>query len=319
METQITEITSQISGELAQVDALIERRLHSGLPLVGELGGHVTGGGKRLRPVLVLLSALVGGGVRRGHLELAAGIEFIHSATLLHDDVVDDSALRRGRRTARDIWGNAASVLVGDFLYSRAFQMICEIGHAGLPAALSRATNVIAEGEVRQLVNLRRADTGEDEYLRVIECKTAALFEVACRGGAMVAGAGGEVLECAAGYGLNTGLAFQLVDDLLDYTGAGTGKTRGQDLREGKPTLPFIHALAHCGPRDADALRGAFGGDDGLDAALAVFEAAGSLDYTRERARHYAARARECLAPLAASPGKAALEALAGFVVERER
>ncbi len=301
------------------MDALIERHLHSGLDLIDRLGGHVIGGGKRLRPALVLLSALVGGGVRRSHLDLAVGIEFIHTATLLHDDVVDDSALRRGRQTARNIWGNAASVLVGDFLYSRAFQMVCEIGHAGLPAVLSRATNVIAEGEVRQLVNIRRADTGEDEYIRVIECKTAVLFEVACRAGAMVAGAGGALQESVARFGLNIGLAFQLVDDLLDYSGAGTGKTRGQDLREGKPTLPFIHALAHCARDEAAALHGALGSDDGLDTALAVFESAGSLDYVRARARHYASRACECLAPLATSSGKAALEALADFAVERDR
>lgn len=304
------------------MDALIERRLRSGVGLIDRLADHVAGGGKRMRPVLVLLAARTCGGVRRDHVQLAAVIEFIHAATLLHDDVVDDSALRRGRETAKHIWGNAASVLVGDFLYSRAFEMMCEIGHADATAALSRATNVIAEGEVRQLVQVRRADTGEDDYIGVIERKTATLFAAACRTAAMVARAAPPLAEALESFGLHLGLAFQLVDDLLDYTGAATGKTRGQDLAEGKPTLPFIHAQARCAPEEKTLLRRVFGrgdvaGDD-FERALAVLDANAAFDYTRTRARDYAARARACLAPLSAGADRDALAALADFAVARD-
>ncbi len=318
----ISQITRQINDELQQVDAVIGRRLRSDVDLINRLADHVAGGGKRLRPALVLLAARACGGVRRDHVQLAAVVEFIHAATLLHDDVVDDSALRRGRETAKNIWGNAASVLVGDFLYSRAFEMMCEIGHAGALATLTRATNVIAEGEVRQLVQVRRADTGEDEYLGVIERKTATLFAAACRTAAMIADAAPPLAETLEGYGLHLGLSFQLTDDLLDYTGAATGKTRGQDLAEGKPTLPFIHAHARCALEEKALLRRVFGrgdatGDD-FERALAVLETNGAFDYTRRRAQDYAARARERLAPLAADADGDALAALADFVVARD-
>ena len=318
----ISQITRQINDEVREVDALIGRRLRSDVDLIGRLADHVAGGGKRLRPMLVLLVARACGGVRRDHVQLAAVIEFIHAATLLHDDVVDDSALRRGRETAKHIWGNAASVLVGDFLYSRAFEMMCEIGHADATAALSSATNVIAEGEVRQLAQVRRADTGEDDYTGVIERKTAALFAAACRTAAMVARAAPPLIEALAGFGLHLGLAFQLVDDLLDYTGTATGKTRGQDLAEGKPTLPFIHAQAHCSAEEKTLLRGVFGrgdvaGDD-FERAHAVLEANAAFDYTRTRARDYAARACACLAPLSAGADRDALAALAEFAVARD-
>ena len=304
------------------MDAVIERRLRSDVGLIDRLADHVAGGGKRLRPVLVLLAARACGGVRRDHVQLAAVIEFIHAATLLHDDVVDDSVLRRGRETAKNIWGNAASVLVGDFLYSRAFEMMCEIGHADALAVLSRATNVIAEGEVRQLVQVRRADTGEDEYLGVIERKTATLFAAACRTAAMVAGAAPSRCEALTGFGLNLGLAFQLVDDLLDYTGVATGKTRGQDLAEGKPTLPFIHARARCAPEQKALLQRVFGcgdvADGDFEQALAVLNAHDAFDYARARARDYAARAREHLAPISDDADGNALEALTDFVVARD-
>lgn len=321
---QITEITLQISGELAQVDALIERRLHSGLPLVGELGGHVTGGGKRLRPALVLLSALVGGGVRRGHLELAAGIEFIHSATLLHDDVVDTSDLRRGNPTANRVWGNPASVLIGDFLYSRAVEMMASLGRMRVISVMAGTTNTIAVGEVLQLQNSGRAAVSEARYFQTIHHKTAKLFESAALLGAVLAGASAATEHALASYGRRLGVAFQLVDDVLDYAApsAQTGKNHGNDLAEGKPTLPLIHALAHGGRQQRKMLTEAMAGHQRTPQLLSevarVIESAGGFAYTAGRAAEQAQQAKDALAGLPPSAAKDALLALADFAVARE-
>ena len=303
------------------VNALIVERLHSNLDFINELGRHIVeSGGKRLRPLLVLLSAKAHGYDGDTHKLLAAIIEFIHTATLLHDDVVDNADLRRGRETAKSLWGNDASVLVGDFLYSRAFQMIVESGLPRVTDVLADATNTIAEGEVRQLLNCRRDDVGENDYLQVIRCKTAKLFEAAARIGALAAGAPKEAENNAARFGLNAGFAFQLIDDVLDYEPCNeSGKPPANDFTEGKPTLPFIYALKHC-PRDdarllKDALKEKAG--DGKD-AIALIRASGALEYTRQRASAYADEAREALAAVTDSPYKVALVELAAFTVARD-
>ncbi|HXS54184.1 MAG TPA: polyprenyl synthetase family protein, partial [Usitatibacter sp.] len=239
-------IRAPIAGDMAQVDAVIHRRLDSGVPLIRTVANYiVAAGGKRLRPALVLLSANAFGAKGPARHELAAVIEFIHTATLLHDDVVDESSLRRGRNTANAEFGNAASVLVGDFLYSRAFQMIVEAGSLRIMKVLADATNVIAEGEVLQLLNVHDADTDEEKYLRVIRFKTAKLFEAATQVGAILGGAEPAAERALAEYGMHLGTAFQLIDDVLDYSGdlAETGKNLGDDLAEGKPTLPLIRVM----------------------------------------------------------------------------
>ena len=318
----LDEIRAPVAADMAAVNALIAERLHSNLEFIYELGQHiVASGGKRLRPLLVLLSARAHGYDGDAHTLLAAIIEFIHTATLLHDDVVDNAELRRGRRTAKAIWGNDASVLVGDFLYSRAFQMIVESGVARVTDVLADATNTIAEGEVRQLLNVRRAEVDEDDYLRVIHCKTAKLFEAAVRVGAMAAAASAEAERNAARFGLNVGLAFQLIDDVLDYEiRADTGKAPVNDLAEGKPTLPFIRALGQCSDADAQQLRDALkkGANGSLAGAVELVCASDALDYTRRRAVYYADKGHEALETLPASPYKTALERLTGFAVTRD-
>ena len=233
---------------MREVDAEIARRLDSGVPLVGEVARYIiSAGGKRLRPALLLLVCGALGYRGTQHYNLAAVVEFIHTATLLHDDVVDESTLRRGRATANESFGNPASVLVGDFLYSRAFQMIVDVGSLRIMRVLADATNVIAEGEVLQLLNVHDADTDEEKYLRVIRYKTAKLFEAATQVGAILGGASPGVELALAEYGMHLGTAFQLIDDVLDYSGDlnATGKNLGDDLAEGKATLPLIHAMAN--------------------------------------------------------------------------
>ena len=288
---------------MGAVNALISERLRSNLAFIAELGGHIVGsGGKRLRPLLVLLSARAHGYDGNAHTLLAAIVEFIHTATLLHDDVVDDADLRRGCKTAKSIWGNAASVLVGDFLYSRAFQMIVESGVPRITDVLANTTNTIAEGEVRQLLNCGLPDVSEDNYLQVIHCKTAKLFEAAAHIGAITAGVTQETEDQAAKFGLNLGLAFQLIDDVLDYeTHNGTGKPPMNDFNEGKPTLPFIRTLKQCSPPEAQLLRDALQkkATHRTEDAIELVRSSDALDYTREKAAWYADTARDSIGNLA--------------------
>ncbi len=311
-----------IADDMQAVNRLILERLRSEVVLVNRLGHYiVSSGGKRLRPVLVLLaSGACGYDGDRRHL-LAAIIEFIHTATLLHDDVVDASELRRGRQTANALFGNEASVLVGDFLYSRAFQMMVEAGSMRIMEILADTTNVIAEGEVLQLLNQHDPDTTVERYMEVIHAKTAKLFEAAARVGAVLAGQSAEVEESLARYGMYLGTAFQLVDDVLDYTASSEemGKNLGDDLAEGKPTLPLIHAMEHGDEEQKAVVRRAIeeGGSELLEAVLAAIEATDALDFTRETARREADLAIEALAILPDSPYKDALARLARFSVER--
>jgi len=317
-----------IAADMQRVDGLIRARLDSDVVLVRQVAEYIVGGGgKRLRPALVLLSAGACGypGARapagEAHYELAAVIEFIHTATLLHDDVVDASDLRRGRRTANAEFGNAAAVLVGDFLYSRAFQMMVGVGSMRVMQVLADATNTIAEGEVLQLMNCHDPDVDEARYLDVVRRKTAKLFEAAARLGAVLAGAPPAVEEGLAEYGMRLGTAFQLVDDVLDYSGdaAAIGKSLGDDLAEGKPTLPLIRAMA-CAPADGSALvRRAIveGGRAQFAEVLAAVRECGALDYARAVAAREAQAARAALAPLGASAHRDSLLELATFSVAR--
>ncbi len=308
---------------MAAVDALIRRRLDSDVVLIRQVAEYIIGsGGKRLRPALLLLAAGATG-YRGGaaHHELAAVVEFIHTATLLHDDVVDESELRRGRRTANAAFGNAASVLVGDFLYSRAFQMMVWLGDMRVMEVLAEATNTIAEGEVLQLLNIHNADTDEGAYLEVIRRKTAKLFEAAARLGAILGGAPRELENGLAAYGQHVGAAFQLVDDVLDYSGdhAEIGKNLGDDLNEGKPTLPLIYAMSRGTPAQADVVRRAIesGGRDGFDEVLGTIRATGALEYTRAQAEREAVTARNAIARLPSTPFKESLLSLSAFAADR--
>ncbi|HEV7491618.1 MAG TPA: polyprenyl synthetase family protein [Rhodanobacteraceae bacterium] len=309
---------------MQSVNALIRSRLASDVVLVNQVAEYiVVGGGKRLRPLLHLIAAGAAG--YRGHdqITLAAVIEFIHTATLLHDDVVDESDLRRGRKTANAVWGNAASVLVGDFLYSRSFQMMVELDRMRVMRILADATNLIAEGEVLQLLNIGNPDTDESAYLKVIERKTAVLFAAATRLGAVLAELPREQEEALAQYGLDLGFAFQIADDVLDYASdAGTlGKNIGDDLAEGKPTLPLIHAIAQSHPVQAERLKQAVvaGGREALGDVLTAIHATGALDFARERARRYARSARDALSILPMSQARDALAVLADYAIDRSR
>jgi octaprenyl-diphosphate synthase len=316
-------IRAPISGDLEQVDEVIRRRLDSEVVLIRTIADYIIGGGgKRLRPALVLLAANAFGAEGPARHELAAVIEFIHTATLLHDDVVDESSLRRGRKTANAEFGNAASVLVGDFLYSRAFQMIVDVGSLRIMRVLADATNVIAEGEVLQLLNVHDADTDEQNYLRVIRYKTAKLFEAATQVGAILGGAKPEVEAALAEYGMHLGTAFQLIDDVLDYSGdlQATGKNLGDDLAEGKPTLPLIYVMKAGTSAEQGLVRRAIehGGKADLDGVVAAIHRVGALDYARDQARAEAAAAIGCLALLADSACRDSLLQLAHFSVDRK-
>jgi octaprenyl-diphosphate synthase len=316
-------IRAPIAADLQRVDEVILRRLDSDVVLIRTIAGYiVSGGGKRLRPALVLLAANAFGAQGSAKHELAAVIEFIHTATLLHDDVVDESSLRRGRKTANAEFGNAASVLVGDFLYSRAFQMIVAAGSLRVMKILADATNIIAEGEVLQLLNVRDADTDEEKYLRVIRYKTAKLFEAATQVGAILGNAAPEAETALAEYGMHLGTAFQLIDDVLDYSGDlnETGKNLGDDLTEGKPTLPLIYAMRAGDASERELVRHAIehGGKADLEAVLAAVQRVGALDYARERARAEAATAISRLAHLPDSACRDSLLQLAHFSVERK-
>ena len=311
-----------IADEMRAVDEVIRTRLHSEVVLVRQVSEYIVGsGGKRLRPALVLLAAGACGYSGTAHYQLAAVVEFIHTATLLHDDVVDDSDLRRGRATANSLFGNPASVLVGDFLYSRAFQMMVELRNMRVMEVLANATNTIAEGEVLQLLNCNDPDLDEDGYLRVIRYKTARLFEAAGQLGAIVSQASREVEEGLARYGTHLGTAFQLIDDVLDYSGdhVQTGKNLGDDLAEGKATLPLIYAMRQGTAPQRDVIRAAIehGGLEEFRPVLAAIEETGALAYSRRAADTEAQRAIASLEPLPNSPYKDSLLQLAAFAVSR--
>ncbi|MEX0899469.1 MAG: octaprenyl diphosphate synthase [Gammaproteobacteria bacterium] len=316
-------IRALVADDMAAVDRLIAGRLRSEVSLIDQMGHYiVNSGGKRLRPTLVLVAAGACGYSGTRHHELAAIIEFIHTATLLHDDVVDASALRRGHETANAVWGNEAAVLVGDFLHTRAFQMMVEVGDMRVMAIMADATNTIAEGEVLQLINCHDADTTEARYLAVIRRKTARLFEAGAQCAAVIAGQSAEIERALTEYGMRLGSAFQLIDDALDYgsSGTDTGKNIGDDLAEGKPTLPLIYAMRNGTPAQAALVRKAIidGGLERIDGVLDAIESTGAIAYTAGLARAEAERAAEALAALPGSPFRDALEALAAFSVSRK-
>ncbi len=311
-----------VKADFENVNALIIRQLHSDVGLVENIGHYlVEAGGKRLRPLLVLLSARACGYRGEAHLSLAAVIEFIHTATLLHDDVVDTSELRRGRATANARWGNAPSVLVGDFLYSRAFQMMVAMNSMEIMRILADTTNIISEGEVQQLINAGNPDTSETDYNAVIQKKTAQLFEAAAHTGAVLANADADTCMAMSRFGHHLGMAFQLVDDALDYCGNAEelGKNIGDDLAEGKPTLPLIHIINHGSSHQADLVKNAIRTADQSRMAeiLDAIKATGAIDYAMARAEEHVAMARRQLHDLPVSDEKTALEQLADFAVNR--
>jgi len=322
----LDEIRALAAADMAAVDRTIRTRLNSAVPLVETVAEHIiAGGGKRLRPLVVVLAAHAATG--RGpsderHLDAAAFIEFIHTATLLHDDVVDHSSKRRGRDTANALFGNEASVLVGDFVYSRAFQIMAATGSQRVIEIMADATNVIAEGEVLQLMNAHDPDTSEQRYLEVIHRKTARLFEAGAEVAAVLSGADTAVQRTLARYGRHLGAAFQLIDDVLDYRSdpATRGKNLGEDLAEGKPTLPLIHALRGTSGADRALLRAAVEEplQADMNAVIALIDRSGGIEYTRSLAQREAAEAAEALAPLPTSSWRDALSGLAIASVERD-
>jgi len=315
-------INHLIADDLSAVNRTIHARLESNVSLINQLAFYiVNGGGKRMRPMLVLLSARALDYDGAHHINLSTIIEFIHTATLLHDDVVDASELRRGQETANAVWGNEASVLVGDFLYSRAFEMMVEVGNPRIMQIMAQTTNTIAEGEVLQLLNTNDAATTEERYLEVIQRKTAKLFEAAAQIGAVISAATCVQEQALARYGMHIGAAFQLIDDILDYSASSEqiGKNIGDDLAEGKPTLPLIHAMRIGTQSQADTIRQAIetGGRKNIAAVMAAIESTDALSYTARAAEKEAQSAAESIASLPASDYKDALFALAEFSVKR--
>ena len=319
-----------ISPDLAAVDGVIRARLKSDVVLINQISEYIIGaGGKRLRPALVALTGNLLGANKAHTHEMAAVIEFIHTATLLHDDVVDESDLRRGRDTANATFGNAASVLVGDFLYSRAFQMMVEVGSVRVMGVMAEATNIISEGEVLQLMNVRDADIDEENYLRVVRYKTAKLFEAACRVGAILGNATDRDEAALAAYGMHIGTAFQLIDDVLDYSGdvAETGKNVGDDLAEGKPTLPLIYAMRKGNEAQRSVIRRAIEQGEPADATqaemtmaavMSAIQATGAVDYASDAARAEAKLAADAISHLPGSVYHDALLQLCVFAVDRK-
>jgi octaprenyl-diphosphate synthase len=319
----IEKIRSLVAADFTAVDALVKKRLHSEVALVDRVASYIIhSGGKRLRPLLVLLCARACGYEGEEHVAAAAIIEFIHTATLLHDDVVDDSSLRRGRETANEVFGNATSVLVGDFLYSRAFQMMSGLARLRVMEVMADATNTIAEGEVLQLMNAHDPETTEARYLEVIYRKTAKLFEAGAQIAAVISGAPGDIESAIAQYGKHLGIAFQLIDDVLDYDAdeASLGKHLGDDLAEGKPTLPLIYALKHGSDAQKALIRNAIehGGGGNLTEITRAVAKLGGLAYTARLAKSEADQALRALEALADSPFKTGLRELADFAVERK-
>lgn len=315
-------ISLSIASNMEAVNRVIQQQLHSDVPLVNQIAHYIIGaGGKRIRPALVLMFANAHGYQGRHHHDLAAIVEFIHTATLLHDDVVDESSLRRGRDTANALFGNAASVLVGDFLYSRAFQMMVSIRDMRVMQILADATNVIAEGEVLQLINMHDPDVTEERYLQVIRSKTAKLFEAAAELGTLIAGGSEADIEAAGEYGRSLGTAFQLIDDVLDYSGNASeiGKNVGDDLREGKPTLPLIYLMQHGTQVERELVRACIekGDEQHFSEILKAITSSGALDYTKETAQRAAKRASDSIALLSDSKFKDSLLELCAFAVDR--
>ena len=315
-------IRHEIAADMVAVDEVIRQRLASEVILINQISRYIIeSGGKRLRPALVLLAGNHFCAAKTNLREIAAVIEFIHTATLLHDDVVDESSLRRGRNTANAEFGNAAAVLVGDFLYSRAFEMMVQVGSMPVMAVLAEATNVIAEGEVLQLLNIHDPDTDEEKYLKVVRFKTAKLFEAACRVGAILGDASKADEAALAEYGTRLGTAFQLIDDVLDYSGeiGETGKNVGDDLAEGKPTLPLIYALKHGNESQRSAIRRAIenGGRNEMDTVVSAIRITGALDYARAQAHRESTAAATAIAHLQSSVYREALLQLCVFAVER--
>lgn len=315
-------ILQLIENDMQAVNRLIQERLYSDVVLINQLSHYIIGsGGKRLRPMLALISARACGYKAEQHIDVATIVEFIHTATLLHDDVVDESDLRRGKETANNVWGNQAAVLVGDFLYSRSFEMMVSVNSMRVMEILASTTNVIAEGEVLQLLNCHDADTTEASYMEVIHSKTAKLFEAACQLGAVLAELPPEQEAAMASYGMHLGTAFQLVDDVLDYTADAEemGKNVGDDLAEGKPTLPLIIALQRSTGDTEATLRQAIekGGIEHIDTIMQAIQATGAIDYTLEKARKETEAAIANLQLIPDSPHRQALETLAWFAIER--
>ncbi|WP_271892995.1 polyprenyl synthetase family protein [Candidatus Phyllobacterium onerii] len=311
-------------ADMARVNELILSKAGSDVEMIPEVANHlISSGGKRLRPMITLAAARMFGYHGDGHLKLATSVEFMHTATLLHDDVVDESDLRRGKRTARMIWGNQASVLVGDFLLGQAFKMMVEVGSLDALDVLATSASVIAEGEVMQLAAAKNLETTEDEYLAVIKAKTAALFSAAAEVGPIIASASRTDRQALRSYGLNLGLAFQLVDDALDYGGNAKdlGKNTGDDFREGKITLPVVLTYRRGTPEERlfwkDALENGANDDKGLEKAKGLMTRYGALSDTIQRARHFGGIARDALAPLDQSPQKDALLEVIDFCISR--
>ena len=315
-------IRALCAADMTAVNELILARLQSDVSLINQLGFYiVSAGGKRMRPMLTVMAARALGYQGQDHLKLAAIIEFIHTSTLLHDDVVDESDLRRGRSTANALWGNAPSVLVGDFLYSRSFQLMVELDRMEIMRILAEASNVIAEGEVLQLMNCHDANVDEERYLQVIRSKTAKLFEASARLGARAGGASAELEQSLADYGMHLGTAFQLIDDVLDYSGeeVETGKHLGDDLAEGKPTLPLIYVMRQGTPEQAACVRKAIeeSGREDFVPVLAAIRATGALDYARQQAEKEAELAIAAIRELPTSTYKDSLLELPSFAVAR--
>ncbi|CAK9883701.1 MAG: Octaprenyl diphosphate synthase [Candidatus Erwinia impunctatus] len=317
---QINALTAQ---DMAEVNAVIQAQLNSDVSLINQLGYYIiSGGGKRIRPMIAILAARALSYSGEQHITVAALIEFIHTATLLHDDVVDESDMRRGKATANATFGNAASVLVGDFIYTRAFQMMTGLGSMRVLTLMSEAVNVIAEGEVQQLINCNNPDTTETSYMEVIYSKTARLFEAAAQASAILASATPEQEHALQEYGRFIGTAFQLIDDLLDYSADDQtlGKNIGDDLSEGKPTLPLLHAMQHGNPQQSAMIRSTIEQGNGrhlLDDVLETMRQCGSLEWTRQRAEQEADKAIAALLILPESPWRDALQSLAHMSVQR--
>lgn len=319
----LSTILSPIKSDLLAVNEVIRASLHSEVPLVNQVAGHIIqGGGKRLRPSTLLLVGGLFGPVRKEHHELAAVIEFIHTATLLHDDVVDQSTKRRNHKTANTIFGNAASVLVGDFIYSRAFQMMVKINHMKVMEVLANTTNTIAEGEVLQLLNIHNASINDEDYLKVVYYKTAKLFESAAELGAIIGGADDNDIKVLAQFGKHMGIAFQLIDDVLDLSGnpEEIGKNLGDDLAEGKPTLPLLYAMKKGSDEQKNIIRAAIenGGLTELESVLNAVKETKALEYVRELAKEEIEKGEKLIQHITFSVYKDALLALTQFVTTRD-
>jgi len=319
----VAHIQQIVAQDFAALNRTVVDQLHSEVPLIESIGHYIIeAGGKRMRPMLVLLTSRNLGYQGSNHVELATVIEFLHTATLLHDDVVDMSEMRRGRPTANTRWDNPSSVLVGDFIYSRAFELLVNIGEMPIMDLMASTTNKISEGEVLQLLNQRNPTATEADYMQVIRNKTAILFAAACKSAAILAGADAQVQENLHNFGLQVGLAFQLIDDVLDYTGSSAtmGKNVGDDLAEGKPTLPLIHIMQHGTAADRELIATAIttGGLDQLENIITAVQASGALDYTRQKASESIDIALECLACLPNNEYRTGLAQVAEAALNRD-